>query len=162
MKACDSLLRGRLEGNSRSWIQCDQVDLCAYPTNQLHQFAGVFRRVVHLVEEHIFKGQLFAIAQGKIPRCRDQLFQVPLAVDGHEAGAGDVIRCVERNGQFRPHRLRSQVVDAGHDPRRGHRHARLRDPHSFHQEPHGRDEIVVVEERLAHSHEDQIDPLLRQ
>ena len=52
-------------------------------------------------------------------------------------------------------------MNPGHDPRRRHRHTRLRNPHALGQQPHRFHEVVIVQKRFAHAHEHDVDTLQR-
>src|SRR5713226_7346746 len=51
-------------------------------------------------------------------------------------------------------------MDARHDAGGGYRHPWLRDAHILHQQTHRFHEIVIVEERLPHAHENQVYAIL--
>ena len=56
-------------------------------------------------------------------------------------------------------RLKSELLDAGHDAGSGDGHALRAEADLFDQQADGGHEVVVVQERLAHAHEHQVDAL---
>ena len=83
----------------------------------------------------------------------------PLAVDGHDLGADGVVGRVEADGElgrssggsWAKRSMPGTMPEVETVMRRGLR------PTSLDQQADGGHEVVVVEERLAHAHEDQID-----
>src|SRR5262249_51904940 len=76
--------------------------------------------------------------------------------DRHDLGAQSFIGRVERHRQLGTDWLDAEVGDARDDPRSRNRHARFWNANRLDQQSHGFHEVVVVQERLALAHEDQI------
>src|SRR5579859_1523451 len=89
-----TLFCGSLKVNTRSGVKRNQVDLSPYAANQLHHLMRLLLAIVDPVEQHVFKRQPLTISHGKFAGCGEQLLQVPFFVDGHDAGAGSIIRSV--------------------------------------------------------------------
>jgi len=51
-------------------------------------------------------------------------------------------------------------VNARHNPRRRYRHTAFCDANALHQQSRRLHEIFVIQKRLAHAHENQIDAIL--
>src|SRR5205807_7590574 len=60
LKGQHSIARRSAEVNSRPWVQGNQIHLCSNAADQLHQLARILRRVVHLLEQNVFKRETFA------------------------------------------------------------------------------------------------------
>ena len=82
----------------------------------------------------------------------------PLAVDGHDLGADLVVGRVEADGEFgaQVRRLLGESLDAGNDAGGRDGHALRAQANFAHQQADRGHEVVVVEKRLAHAHEDQV------
>src|SRR5437867_12334590 len=87
LKAGDPILSWSVKWNSRPRIERDQVDLGAYPANELDQFAGIVFGIVDFIQEDVFKRQSLPVPERKITRSGHQLFQAPLAAKWHQPGA---------------------------------------------------------------------------
>jgi len=149
------------EFNSRPRIQRNQIHLAAQPAQQLRNFTGILWRIVHAAEQNIFERDPLPRAQRKLARRRHQRLQIPLLVQRHQPRSQRIVRRIQGNGQLWPDRLSAKIMNARHDPRRRYRHPPLGNSHTLHQQPRRLDEIVVIQKRLAHPHENQIDAILR-
>ena len=114
--------------------------------------------VVHVLEHHVFEGDEVARRLVEIAvACRNQLAQRILAVDRHEPVAQRVVRRMQRHRE-RHRTFFAQPVDA-----RNHAGGRHGDPPPgktigvvVEHHAQRRDHVVQVEERLAHSHHDDV------
>ena len=104
-----------MEFNPGAGIQRNQIHFGPHAANQFDEFAGALWRIIHPIEKDIFEGQFFPVSQGEVPRRSNQLFQIPFAIDRHQAAAHFVIRGVQRNRQLGPHGFGAEIVDARHN-----------------------------------------------
>ena len=96
------------------------------------------------------------LRRGMVDERFEERGDVPLARDGHDGLADDVVGGVEADGQLGADGLAGEVEDAGKDAGGADGHARLGDAHVDEQADGGH-EVGVVEEGLAHAHEDEVD-----
>ncbi len=82
---------------------------------------------------------------------------VPLTRDGHDALADGVVGGVEGEGELGADGLGGEGADGGLDAGGGDGHAGLGDADGLDEQADGGHEGVVVEEGLAHAHEDEVD-----
>ncbi len=151
-----TFLGGCAKWNFGTGIECDQVYLGTDPSQQLDYLTRILAAVVHALDQDVLEGQPLARAQRELARGGHQSLKRPFARDGHDLDALLLVRRIQRNRQLRAHRLLPEIVNRRNDARGGHGHARDGDSGLFHQQPHGFHEIVVIEERLALPHEDQV------
>ena len=85
------------------------------------------------------------------------MLDVPFAGDGHDLLAHLVVGGVEGDGELGADGLFGEAQDAGHDAGGGDGHARFGDADFVDEQADGVHEGVVVEEGLAHAHEDEVD-----
>jgi len=149
------------EIDSRPRIQRNQVHLAAQPAQQLRNFLRVFWFIVHASEQHIFESDPLPRAQWKIARRRNQHLQIPLFIQRHQPRAQRIVRSIQGNRQLRPDRLLAKIMDARHNPRCRHRHTPLRNADTLYEQQRRLHEILVIQERFAHPHKNQIDAILR-
>ncbi len=129
------------------------------PPQQLHHFFRVLLPVIYAPQQHVLKGHPLLRPQRHFPHSIQNRRNIPLAIDGHHLGPNRIIRSIQADRQFRPHRLLRESQYPRHNPRSRNRHPRRRNPNFLHQQPHRIHKCVVVQERLAHSHKDQVDPV---
>jgi len=153
---------GAGSGEVDSWarIQRDQIHFATQPAQQLRCFPGVFRSVVHAPEQHVFERDPLPGAQGKLSRSGQEHLQIPLLVQRHELRSQRVIRSIQRDRQLGTDLLFAKVMDAGHDSSGRYGHAALRNPNALNQQSRRLHKILVVQERFAHAHENQVDAIL--
>ena len=124
--------------------------------DQRAYFVGV-RSVVDASEQDVFEGYSFARAEWDFADGCDEVCDVPFAGDGHDLFADLIVGGVEGDGELGADRFLGEALDAGDDARGGDGHAGFGDSDFFDQETDGVHEGFVVEERLAHAHEDEVD-----
>ena len=112
------------------------------------------------MQQHVLKRDALAIAQRKLARRRHQQIEIVFPVQRHQPGTLIIIRCIQRNRQPWTNLLFSKIGNARHNARGRNRHPRLRQPNFLHQQPHRLDEVVIVQKRLAHPHENQINAVM--
>ncbi len=147
--------------NPQPRIQRNQIHLAAQPAQQLGHFPRVLGIVVHAAEQHVLERDPLPRTQRKIPRRRHQHLDIPLLVQRHKPRPQRVIRRIQRNRQLRADRFPAKVTDARHNPRCRNSHPPLGNANALHQQTRCFNKIVIVEKRLAHAHEDQIDAIIR-
>ena len=118
---------------------------------------GMDERVVDAAQQHIFEGDLLSRGERHGARRFKDRFNGPLARDGHDSFAHGVVRGVERDGETRTHRLFGEALDAGDDAAGRDGHAGSGQTDFVDQQADRIHEGVVVEEGLAHAHEDEVD-----
>jgi hypothetical protein len=118
----------------------------------------VLGTVSHATQQNVFEGDAFAGTERDAAHCGNDFTDRPLAVNGHDFGADRVVGRVEADGKARPHveRFFCEFFDAGHDAGGGDGHAPGAQADFADQQAHGSHEVIVIEEWLAHAHEDQI------
>src|SRR5579863_1905028 len=154
------VLRRSLKCNHRAGVQRDQIYFGAHATDQLPEFASALRGIVHSLHENVFESQVLPVPERKITGSGQQFLQIPFPVDRHQPAAQFVVGCIQRYGQLRSHRLGAKIIDTWHDPCSGDGHARRRDANTLHQEADRSHEILIIQEGLAHAHEDDVHAVL--
>jgi len=148
-------------GDTGAGVPGDEIDLGgkAGATDQAGNFAGVFGLVGDAAEEDVFERDSFAGAELYQANGIDHRLNVPLVVDGHKLLTDLVVGSVEADGQLGTQlfRLLGEALDSGDDARGGDGHALGAEAGLEDEQADGRHEVVVVEERLSHPHEDQVD-----
>ena len=148
---------GRLvEGHVGAGVPDDEVDLAAHAADERDELVGVLERVVDAAEQDVLEGDPLAVAQRDGRESFEEGGDVPFARDGHDGLADLVVGGVEADGQLGADGFFGEVEDAGKDAGGADGHARLGDGH-LGEETDGGDEVGVVEEGLAHAHEDEVD-----
>src|SRR6185312_1473380 len=118
------------------------------------------RLIVDAAQQDVLKRHPLSRAQRNRLYGVEQLRDVPLARDRHNALANNIIARVERERQLGSHGF----LREGFDPREyaGSRdgHPRLRNADAIDQHTHALHEGVVVQKRFTHTHEDEVDAVL--
>jgi hypothetical protein len=116
------------------------------------------------VEQDVFKGDAIAAAQRNAAARVHQGLQRVLAVDGHDRAALDVCRRVQRDCQVRHHRLAGESLDGRNQShgRQGNAPGTHRESLLVAQDATRRQHLIVVVQRLAHPHQDDVEPHLVQ
>ena len=155
----DRLARGALPRQSGDRVVRDQVDLARERSRQLGQTPRVLGAIVDSGQQGVLERHPSPGALAVIPRRRNHLGDRPTLVDRHQAIAQLVARGMERQGEPGLKTFLGQASDA-----RDHAAGRDRDAPRAEieaawvvKDADGRDDRVVVGERLAHSHEHQIE-----
>src|ERR1019366_2579331 len=117
----------------------------------------MLRLVVHSAQQHILERHILALAKRYRPPPLQRRRDVPLLRNRHDLPPHRVIRRIQAQRQLWPHRFLGKPPDRRLNPAGGHRHPRLRNPHSA-QHMHALHKRVVVQKRLAHPHKHQVDP----
>ena len=111
--------------------------------------------IVHVLEQGVFHGQHALFAQGRHVAAAGikQHGQRVLLVDRHQLTAQCVIGCVQRQRQGDVDVL-GQLIDHRHHAGGRQGHPALGDAVTqvIHHQVHGRDDVVEVQQRLAHAH----------
>ncbi len=143
----------------REGVERDQVDLARYVAQQLDHLRGMLGLVVDVLEQGVFHSQdAFATQGGHIAHARfQQYLERVLLVDRHQLVAQLVIGGVQRQGQRHVDML-GQFVDHRHHARGGQGDATLGNAIAqiVHHDLHGGDDIVEIQQRLAHAHHDHV------
>src|SRR3974390_634118 len=114
-------------------------------------------RVSEAAEEDVLEGEALAVAEREVAQGGEELLDRPLAGDGHDFGAQRFVGGVEGDGKLGADFFGGEVGDAGDDARGGDGHARGGDSGVEREAADGLHEVVVVEEGLALSHENEVD-----
>src|SRR5271166_6287279 len=157
-----------LEGEDAVWaghevrelgagIEGDEVDLGAESADEVDEIAGVGRVVVEAAEEDVLEGETLAVAEREVAQGGEKLLDGPLASDGHDFGAKSFVGSVEGDGELGADVFGAEVGDARDDAGGGDGHARGGNSGIEDEAADGLHEVVVVEERFALSHEDEVD-----
>ncbi len=157
---CRHIRRSRLvKFNARPRIPNNQVDLGwqIRTPEKRNNLVSVFQPVIHAAQQDIFEGHPLLRAQRHLTHCIQHSTDIPLAGHRHDPLADFVVRRVQRNRQLRPYLLRTESQYPRNNARSRDRHPRLGDANFGHQQPHRTHELVIVQERLAHTHEHQVD-----
>ena len=144
------------QGESRVRVQRDEVHLGAQAANQVHHFAGMSNVVVDASQQNVLKGQPFAIPQGKSRSAAISFSIVHFLVMGMTSRAQLFIRSIQRTASF------GRTGSAPKSAMRGTMpevETVMRDSgcHAFDQQTHRLHKVVVVQERFALSHEDEVE-----
>ena len=144
-------------------IPCDQIHLGgkAGAAYEACYFEGIFKAIGDSSEQNIFECDSLARAQRYLANSLDDLLNRPLAIDGHYLGTDAIVRRVETDGESGAEigRFFCELFDARNDAGGGNGHT-LRAKADFTDEKANcGHEVVVVEEGLAHAHEDQVDAI---
>ena len=118
----------------------------------------MFRPVGDAAQQHVFEGDALAGTQRNVAHRVNDFDDRPLVVDGHDLGADRIVGRVEADGELGAQvgRFFCESFDPGNDAGGGDGHAPRAEADLADQQAHRSHEVVVVEERLAHAHEDQI------
>ena len=149
--------RARREGGARERVERDQVHLGAEPVQELHQATRVGVGVVLAGEHDVLEGDALAPRERHLAAGGEERRQRVAAVDRHEPLALLVGRAVQRDREVDA-RLGDEARDQRREPDRRDRDPARRDRvaplggQDLGREPDG----VVVGERLAHAHEDDV------
>ena len=115
-------------------------------------------RIVDVLEHHVFEGDEIPRRHLQVPLAGSQQFlQRILAIERHELVAQRIVAGMQRNRQCHRAVFR-QTVDQRHHTGGGNRDPAARKPVTVvvQQRPQGRQQRVVVQQRLAHAHEDDV------
>jgi hypothetical protein len=159
LKGVDSGGVGLGVGGVGAGVPDDEVDVGgeAGGFDQGDDFVGVGGLVVDAAEQDVLESDFFAGAEGDGADGVEDGSGVPFAGDGHDGFADLVVRGVEGDGETRAFGLLCEALDAGHDARGGDGHTRGLELDGAGEQAEGSDPGVVVEEWLAHAHEDEVD-----
>ena len=113
--------------------------------------------IVDTAEQDILEGDPLAFAERKGFDGFEERGDVPFAGDRHDLLADLVVGGVEAEGELGPQGLVGEAANGGLDAAGGDGHAGLGDADGFDEKVDTGDELVVVEEGLAHPHEDEVD-----
>ena len=113
-------------------------------------------RVVDAAEEDVLEGDPLAVAEGDGAQSFEERGDVPFAGDGHDGFANCVVGGIEADSELGADGLFGEVEDTGEDAGGADGHSRLGNGH-LREKADGSGEVGVVEERLAHAHEDEVD-----
>ena len=160
MKRLHSFLSRSFKINSRPRIQCNQIHLRPQAAQQLDHLAACSRESLTSPSSTYSNVIRSRLRSGNSRAAASNLSRFHFLFKRHDALAQFIIRCVQRNRQLGPDRLPPEIMNTRHNPRRRNRHPRFADADLLHQQAHRFDEVVVVQKRLAHSHENQIDASL--
>ena len=137
----------------------DQVHLAVRQRLQAtHQLLRARARVVQALHERVFEGD-HAPRRARVgAACRQQLVERPAPVDGHELRAERVVRRVERHGKLELEALGRELREARHDAAGGERDVARAEVGALPrvEELQRAQRRVVVRERLAHAHHDEV------
>ena len=156
-RACDLAGRRARELPARLVVG-DQVEVVERAAQTLRQRRRLRGGVVDAAQDDVLEHQLaprglhVALARG------EHRVERILPVERHETVAQLVGRRVQAHRQVELQRLRGEPVDARHHADRGHGDAsrREREPLGVVEQAAGAQGLVVVVERLAHAHEDDV------
>lgn len=154
----DGGIAAALEGRPGPGVEGDQVDLGRYPFDQLHQRLRIGGRIVDAFQHHIFEGDAPGVAEARI--CAAGLHQLGdgvFLVDRHDLVAQLVGHRMERDGEIDAE-LGAGTLDHRHHAGGRERDLALgdRDPLAVHDDAQRLGDVVVIVERLAHSHHDDV------
>ena len=160
-EAVDARVRRPLERNPGGLVERQQVHLPLDAVQQPHQAPRVLRRVVHVLQHHVFERDAIAALEREAAAGVEQLLQPVLAVDRHQQVALILGRRVQRDRQVRHERLGRQPLE-----RRQHADGRERDPPRRNgqavlvgEDPQRLHRRVVVVQRFAHAHQHDVEAL---
>lgn len=159
LESGDIFGRGHGVGYAGAGIPSDEVDLGGKigAADEPDDFVGMLGLIVDAPQEDIFKGDPLARPQGDFLDGGDEIVDVPLAGDGHDLLADLIVGGVERDGELGADGFLGEALDARDDPGGGDGHTRFGDSDFSDEEADSVHEGVVIEERLAHAHEDEVD-----
>src|SRR5579862_1374796 len=157
LEAIDPPSRARLEAGARERVERDQVDLRAEPVKQADETARVGVGVVLAGQHDVLERDALPLRERQRTTRVEKRGEGPAPVHRHEPRALRIGRRGERDGEIHA-RLGDEALDRRHDadgrhgdPPRRDRVAPLRGE-DLERRAHG----VVVGERLAHPHEDDV------
>ena len=144
-------------------IVFDDVDeVGGYLAVYLDQLFGIFGAVVEIFEEDVFEGDLVAGLLIEMVEGIDEGLDVVGLVDGHDLVALFIVGGVKREGQLEFYFVIAELMDHFRDAR-----GRDGDAAGAHGQSVGRgdafdgfEDVLIVQQGLAHAHEDDIGELL--
>ena len=164
LKGRHLLWRGHRVANPGTGIPGDQIHLHRHgcTARQRDQLVCMLQAVVHTAQQYVLEGDAFPRPQRQLASRLDDFIDLPLAGDGHDRFANRIVGGIQADRQPGPHRLTGQTQNAGHNAGSGNRHPGFSQPCFVYQQTHRRHELVIIQERFAHAHEDQVDPVAPQ
>ena len=111
LKRFDRAIRGAPIGAAWKRVEGNEVDFAAEPAEQFDQSGGILGTIVHICEEHIFKGQPIAFCQGVFATGGEEgLERMELISGWHDLLPEFVGGGIQRNGQV--HFQGSDLLDS--------------------------------------------------
>jgi len=136
----------------------DQIEVIVRRSHPGRQHLRLLVGVVHPPQDHVLEHDL-AVGAPHVPRARrEHLIQRIRAVEGHQAVAYLVGGGVEAHREVELQRFLGEAVDARRHTDRRHRDGPRRQIEAglIVEKTAGAQRLVVVVERLAHAHEDDV------
>lgn len=116
LKGMHAFFIGGGKGDAGPGIEGNQVYFAANAAQQFDHLAGVLRLVIHVAQQHIFKGDALTVAEREVTRRLREHFQVPFPVQRHYLITQLVIGSIQGDRQLGPHWFRAKVMDSRNDP----------------------------------------------
>ena len=159
-----ALVRRTREGDARSFVERNEVDLRAQASKQLDEPAGIGGRIVHTGEQHVFERDSTTAADRKSSTGVDQFLEPVFAVDRHERVPLLLGGRVQRHGQVGHEGLGRQPFEPREHADRRERHPARCDGEAMLVGEHaqGPHRLIVVVQGFAHAHEDDVERGLEQ
>jgi len=163
LKLLDAHARGATVRRFRSArIERDQVHLCRKGTNQTRQPSSILRRVIFSPQQNVLQRDPTSRALGVRPPGLDDLGDRIPSVDRHKPAPKGIRSRVEGQSQADLHTLPGQPADTRHDPRgrKGDPPGADRGTHLQLHQTDGPQDVLIVEQRLTHTHQHDVPNLL--
>ena len=154
----NSFLRRSLVACTGPGVPRDQVDLGVNSLQQTHQFPCIGVGIIHALQHHVFKGDPASVTGRRIVATGlQQLMERVFFVERDQFVAQVVSHSMQADGEIHA-QLAPDSFDHRHDSRRGEHDPTSGngDPFAIHDDPHCLRDVVVVKQRFAHSHQNDV------
>ena len=152
-------LRGRPpEPRALPRVERDQVDLGADALEEARQPDGVLGRLVDAIEQHVLESHPLADREREAAAGGQEILDGPALIHRHEALPHRVRRGVERDRQVDLQLFLGELLHPADQPHRRHGDppGGVAEGAGMDQEPERLNGGLVVGQRLAHAHEDEV------
>ncbi len=137
-------------------VEGDEVDDARSAFDEFGQGFGLFGGVVDFGDEEVFDGD-FSTSGGVVIAHSGPCFgDIPLVIDGHEAGANFVNGTVEREGEVNRELVSSEFSDLGDKADGADSEVAVAETDFVVEDVERFNDVFSVEEGFAHSHEDDM------
>jgi hypothetical protein len=137
-------------------VEGDEIDDARGAFDELGQGFGLFGGVVDFGDEEVFDGD-FSTGSGVVIAHGGPCFSdIPLVIDGHEAGANFVNGTVEREGEVNRELVSGEFSDLGDEADGADSEVAVAEADFVVEDVERFDDVFNVEKGFAHSHEDNV------
>ncbi len=151
-----------LKRNPRPRIQRNQIHLTVNVSQHPSHPPRVRIAIVDIPQQHIFKRQPLPTPQRISLTSSNQILQMPLARNRHQFLPLLLGRSIQRNRQFRAHLSFTHLFNLRNNSRCRYRNSPLAHTHRLRigQNPRSLQNVWQIQQRFAHPHHHDVEPLI--